>query len=114
MFASWPNLLERLAILFPGSCVGAEDLPPRYRTGHGPSPASAGASQPLEFPKAGLDLREYLANIEQTMIRSALDEADGTVAQAARLLNLRRTTLVEKLRRYSLHGEVTTAETLPS
>ncbi len=36
------------------------------------------------------------------MIRKALEEADGTVAEAARLLNIRRTTLVEKLRKYRL------------
>jgi sigma-54 specific flagellar transcriptional regulator A len=40
--------------------------------------------------------------LEQRLIVRALEEADGTVARAARLLGLRRTTLVEKLRKYSL------------
>jgi sigma-54 specific flagellar transcriptional regulator A len=50
----------------------------------------------------GFDLRNYLEALEQRLIVRALDDAGGTVAQAARLLGLRRTTLVEKLRKYSL------------
>ena len=50
----------------------------------------------------GFDLRNYLESLEQRLIVRALDAAGGTVAQAARLLGLRRTTLVEKLRKYSL------------
>jgi sigma-54 specific flagellar transcriptional regulator A len=50
----------------------------------------------------GFDLRNYLESLEQRLIVRALDDAGGTVAQAARLLGLRRTTLVEKLRKYSL------------
>jgi sigma-54 specific flagellar transcriptional regulator A len=38
-------------------------------------------------------------SIERTLVRQALSRANGTVAQAARLLNLRRTTLVERLRK---------------
>ena len=56
------------------------------------------------IPAAGLDLREHLGNIEKQLIRSALDQTDGTVARAARLLRLQRTTLVEKLRKYELQA----------
>jgi sigma-54 specific flagellar transcriptional regulator A len=56
----------------------------------------------MAIPQAGLDLREYLGNIEKQLIRSALDQTDGTVAHAAKLLKLQRTTLVEKLRKYEL------------
>ncbi len=51
---------------------------------------------------AGFDLRAYLEGIEQRLISRAMQDSEGTVAQAARLLGLRRTTLVEKLRKYSL------------
>jgi len=54
-----------------------------------------------EIP-SGFDLRVYLETLEQRLIVRALEASGGTVAQAARLLGLRRTTLVEKLRKYSL------------
>jgi len=52
--------------------------------------------------RAGIDLKDHLSAIEIGLIRQALTEADGTVAEAARLLKIRRTTLVEKLRKYRL------------
>jgi sigma-54 specific flagellar transcriptional regulator A len=58
----------------------------------------------LEEIPSGFDLRAHLESIEQGLITRAMQASDGTVAQAARLLGLRRTTLVEKLRKYSLFG----------
>ncbi len=52
------------------------------------------------LPVDGMDLRAHLYAIEHRLISEALERSGGTVAQAARLLNLRRTTLVEKLRKY--------------
>jgi sigma-54 specific flagellar transcriptional regulator A len=54
------------------------------------------------LPRGGIDLKDHLSTIEVGLIRMALEEADGTVAGAARLLRMRRTTLVEKLRKYRL------------
>jgi sigma-54 dependent transcriptional regulator, flagellar regulatory protein len=54
------------------------------------------------LPSGGIDLKDHLSAIEVGLIRKALEEADGTVAEAARLLRMRRTTLVEKLRKYRL------------
>ena len=56
----------------------------------------------LELPRGGMDLKDHLSAIEIGLIRKALQEADGTIAEAARLLRMRRTTLVEKLRKYRL------------
>jgi len=56
----------------------------------------------IELPRGGIDLKDHLSAIEIGLIRKALEEADGTVAEAARLLRMRRTTLVEKLRKYRL------------
>jgi sigma-54 dependent transcriptional regulator, flagellar regulatory protein len=56
----------------------------------------------FELPRGGIDLKDHLSAIEVGLIRQALQEADGTVAEAARLLRMRRTTLVEKLRKYRL------------
>jgi sigma-54 specific flagellar transcriptional regulator A len=58
----------------------------------------------LENIPAGFDLRHYLESLEQRLIARAMESAGGTVAQAARVLGLRRTTLVEKLRKYSMGG----------
>ncbi|NIQ08714.1 MAG: sigma-54-dependent Fis family transcriptional regulator, partial [Gammaproteobacteria bacterium] len=54
------------------------------------------------LPREGMDLRKYLNDIECDLIKQALDEANGVVAHAANKLRLRRTTLVEKLRKYGL------------
>jgi sigma-54 dependent transcriptional regulator, flagellar regulatory protein len=136
------NLLERLAILFPGQTITNTDLPDRYRGSPAvgwlgseiridarPQPvaeieqpesittAMAAAEQPAPvvyemsavgtaaadaLPRGGLDLKDHLSAIEIGLIRQALEEADGTIAEAARLLRMRRTTLVEKLRKYRL------------
>ncbi len=63
------------------------------------------ASQLAELPTHGLDLRSHLYDIERALIRQAMDRAGGTVAHAARLLQLRRTTLVEKLRKFEMIDE---------
>jgi sigma-54 specific flagellar transcriptional regulator A len=56
----------------------------------------------VDLKSGGIDLKDHLSAIEVGLIRKALVEADGTVAEAARLLKIRRTTLVEKLRKYRL------------
>jgi sigma-54 specific flagellar transcriptional regulator A len=63
---------------------------------------NAGAVPDAELPRGGIDLKNHMSAIEIGLIRKALRDADGTVAGAARLLNIRRTTLVEKLRKYHL------------
>jgi sigma-54 specific flagellar transcriptional regulator A len=55
------------------------------------------------LPESGVDLRLHIATIEESLIRQALERTGGVVAQAARLLGLRRTTLVEKLRKFGLN-----------
>ncbi|HTU67017.1 MAG TPA: sigma-54 dependent transcriptional regulator [Steroidobacteraceae bacterium] len=54
------------------------------------------------LPENGVDLRAHLTHIERTLISQALERSGGTVAHAARLLSLRRTTLVEKLRKLGM------------
>ena len=57
----------------------------------------------------GLDLRDHMANIELKLIHEALERTQGVVAHAAQLLGLRRTTLVEKLRKYGIEREASEA-----
>ena len=59
---------------------------------------------PTRLPENGVDLRAHLTYIERTLISQALERSGGTVAHAARLLSLRRTTLVEKLRKLGMAG----------
>jgi sigma-54 specific flagellar transcriptional regulator A len=63
---------------------------------------SASANSLAMLPEDGLDLREHLSTIERQLIEQALQRSRGTVAKAARLLNLRRTTLVEKMRKLGM------------
>ncbi|HHJ13529.1 MAG TPA: sigma-54-dependent Fis family transcriptional regulator [Gammaproteobacteria bacterium] len=121
---NWPgnvrelaNLIERLAILYPFGVVDVGDLPEKFRVdglGEGRSVLNeellAAQSQPMELaseteprlPRDGLDLKEHLSQLEVGFIKQALDDANGVVAQAAKRLGMRRTTLVEKLRKYGL------------
>ena len=129
------NVIERLTVLHPTTAVTAADLPARYRgntlaapleespleMAQPPSAASAAAASlasPLpvfgervgipslnRLPSSGLDLKEHIEAIEISLIQQALEQAGGVVAHAAKLLNTRRTTLVEKLRKYGLHRE---------
>ncbi len=114
------NLMERLAIQYPNTLVHAVDLPARYRTvepvpelpaavaeellaepEQKVAPAVTGQGLP-RIPPGGLDLKSYIAEMEIALIRQALEEANGVVAHAAKLLGLRRTTLAEKMRKYGL------------
>ncbi|HEU4653597.1 MAG TPA: sigma-54 dependent transcriptional regulator [Steroidobacteraceae bacterium] len=64
----------------------------------------------VQLPPEGLDLRDHLFTIERNLIQQALSRAGGTVAHAARLLKLRRTTLVEKLRKFQMLNETAATE----
>ncbi|MBZ4194969.1 MAG: sigma-54-dependent Fis family transcriptional regulator, partial [Candidatus Contendobacter sp.] len=67
--------------------------------------ASAGPNGSSPLPPEGLDLRQYLVELETSLIQSALEDANGVVAHAAALLKMRRTTLVEKMRKYGIRRE---------
>ncbi len=68
------------------------------------------AAAVAQLPPEGLDLREHLYRIERDLIHQALSRSGGTVAHAARLLGLRRTTLVEKLRKFEMLNETAATE----
>ena len=58
-----------------------------------------GAMPFVDFPEDGMDMPAHLAAVEQDLIRRALDRTSGNRNRAAELLRIKRTTLVEKLRR---------------
>ena len=113
------NLIERLAIMHPYGVIGVQELPKKFRyvddydenrpveDSGMPSgvPGLVGLDAPALLPVNGIDLKEYLSNLEKQLIQQALDEAGGVVARAAEKLRIRRTTLVEKVRKYGLREE---------
>jgi len=57
------------------------------------------------LPRKGLNLKEHLSYLEISYIKQALTDSGGVVAHAAKRLGMRRTTLVEKLRKYGLQRQ---------
>ncbi len=109
------NLIERLVIMFPMGVVDYRDLPEKFQiegidaAEDVPLPEIEPESEPVSgvetafvLPREGIDLKDHLAELEQSFIQQALDDAEGVVAHAAKRLNMRRTTLVEKMRKYGL------------
>jgi len=90
------NTIERAVILSPLKVIEPSDLPARVC---GLQPAHAVAT---ELPEGGLDLRAAVEALENSLIRQALDRTGCNKNQAARLLGLNRTTLVEMLKRKRL------------
>ena len=115
------NLVERMAIMHPYGVIGVMELPKKFRhvddddeqyatSLHDEMEERAAISAPMVVPEAqamlpveGLDLKEYLGNLEQGLIHQALEDAGGVVARAAERLRIRRTTLVEKMRKYGMN-----------
>jgi transcriptional regulator with GAF, ATPase, and Fis domain len=92
------NAVERAVALGAGRPeIQAADLPPEIQ-------ATPQAATPpfVDFPEDGLDLPHYLQTIERDLIRRALDRTAGNRNKAADLLRIKRTTLVEKLKRIGL------------
>ncbi len=102
MAYQWPgnvrqleNAVERAVAFTAGrSRIDVEDLPIEVQQAQ-QLPLSAGVS----LPDAGIDLDLFVADIERELIQRSLERTGGNKGQAAKLLNLKRTTLVEKLKR---------------
>ena len=91
------NLVERLVILTEGEVITAQDLPERYRAG---APAPPAEAAPL--PAAAIHLTEEVQEYERRLILKALKESNWVKARAAQLLNLNRTTLLEKMKKQNI------------
>ena len=130
---NWPgnvrelrNLVDRACILHPGETIGAEQverlLSRRGRnsaaeraalwaatdlaTPPAPAPAAAAPEQIALRRDQPVALKNMLADLERRYIEEALQLAGGIVAEAARLLTLQRTTLIEKMRKYGIEAPV--------
>jgi DNA-binding NtrC family response regulator len=91
------NVIERIVALTEANQIALDDLPPNI---------SGAYREPDEYsirvPISGIDLTKTVSRIEMKMIDEALTLSNGVKAQAASLLNLNRTTLVEKMRRLGM------------
>ena len=102
MSFAWPgnvrqleNAIERaLAMIGSRAQIEVTDLPPDLQ-----ATTEERGKPPLELPDEGVDLPALVAQIEKEMIGRALARTDQNKGAAARLLGLKRTTLVEKLKR---------------
>ncbi|TMP14112.1 sigma-54 dependent transcriptional regulator [Pseudoalteromonas sp. S2893] len=126
------NLVERMVIMFPEKVVDVPDLPNKYRYievdayepeypeellekdafndifssgfsdyDNEPEPEFSQPGSGI-LPEEGIELKEYLAELEISLITQALERFDYVVARAAEILGVRRTTLVEKMKKYNL------------
>jgi DNA-binding NtrC family response regulator len=99
---AWPgnvrqleNVIERAFALSPGrSQIAVGDLPEEVSQA-----ASRMAPAELAIPEEGVEMERLVADFEHSLIRKALDRTGGNKRQAADLLHLKRTTLIEKLKR---------------
>ncbi len=124
------NLVERLAILYPGETINYQKLPERYQSAAPKVPRSveipvyerSSAMQTLQQPEhtnsstlpvaddidlnKSIDLKQYLYDLEKDLIQRALSNSDWVVAKAAKVLSLQRTTLVEKIKKFEIQNPV--------
>ncbi len=101
---SWPgnvrelrNLIERLVVLNEGDEILIEDLPEKIRMESGQR-----AQRKLEAAGEGISFNTAVSEFEKALIISALEKTNWVKNKAAQLLKIKRTTLVEKIKRYNL------------
>jgi len=120
MAYTWPgnvreleNFMERLSILCEGPQVTPLDLPEKIQRDTGmpaqqPQAPATAAPAGFQWPvlqdlrDKGLGLKEFLDEVEERLLHEALKEASGVKNQAAELLGIKRTTLIEKLKKRNL------------
>jgi transcriptional regulator with GAF, ATPase, and Fis domain len=113
------NLVQRLVILHRGKRVTMKELPEKYRcqdlepeeilqdAGADAGARSFGsdvqiAAPEIEWTEKGLDFNSLISEYEDRLIMEALKHTEGNKKEAALLLNLKRTTLIEKIKKKNL------------
>ncbi len=107
------NFMERMSILCDGECIEADDLPVKILDHSGYVPVAAAASVSVagftwpkidDMAERGLGLKEFIDKIEEYLLLEALERAEGVKNQAAEILGIKRTTLIEKLKKKNLNA----------
>ncbi|MHB8711317.1 MAG: sigma-54-dependent transcriptional regulator [Trichloromonadaceae bacterium] len=102
------NLAQRMVILLGGSAVAAQDLPEKYLQAGIPvalavePPVLAEPAVPEMLGDGGIDFNALVSDFEGRLILEALAKAGGNKKEAAKMLNLKRTTLIEKIKKKQL------------
>jgi DNA-binding NtrC family response regulator len=93
------NLIERVTILKGRGFIAPADLPEKL------APALANGTVPeVEIPNSGLDFDDAVQAFERQLLTKALERTQGVKSKAAELLNMNRTTLVEKVKKLRLEA----------
>src|SRR5439155_6196609 len=106
MSYQWPgnvrqleNAIERAVAFAAGRAqIEVADLPPEVQDAR-EAAISAALASGVSLPEDGMDLDAFMSSIERDLIQRSLERTGGNKGRAARLLGLKRTTLVEKLKR---------------
>lgn len=108
------NLVERLSILRPGETISADLLPPKYKSVVVAQQSDhqfvrRNSIEPrapsIRFQSGTINLKQHLTALEKNLIFQALDDTDWVVSKAAKVLTLRRTTLIQKIRKLDIRSE---------
>jgi transcriptional regulator with PAS, ATPase and Fis domain len=108
MSFDWPGNIRQLenaiehAVAMSGQepLVGASALPDDLRV-----PASTSLVPTVAIPDEGISFTSIVSQLERDLILNVLEKTRGNKRQAARLLNLSRTTFIDKLQRLNLESE---------
>ncbi len=92
------NIVERIAILKRRGFIEPQDLPEKIRR----LPSEHLSTMPAAIPVGGMDLSRAVEEFENRLILEALERTNWVKSKAARLLQINRTTLIEKLKKKSL------------
>jgi len=95
------NLVERMVILKNSGFISPEDLPEKYLSGRTLIQVKA-LPEEVNLPEGGICLNSAVDQFENRLILQALSRTSGNKKEAAALLNLKRTTLIEKLKKKNL------------
>lgn len=107
MSYEWPgnvreleNLVERLVILRGGNKIRPQDLPPKILALTNRS--TIDTDDLVNLPDNGLNLKDFMNEVEESLIKQALLKTNGNKNQASKLLQMNRTTLIEKMKKRNL------------
>ena len=95
-------VLERMVVMAEGDLLTIDDLPAKIRSSVGLEEEEATGSGGPMLPEEGLKLSSAVDEFETALMLQALERTGWNKNQAARLLNMNRTTLVEKLKKKNL------------
>jgi transcriptional regulator with PAS, ATPase and Fis domain len=112
MAYDWPgnvrqleNIVERMVALTGSrTVILPTDLPPEIQNRD-----TLAAVPSIEFPEGGINFTNIVTDMERELILQGLQKANGNKKLAAKLLNLKRTTLIEKIKRIGLNGAMPSA-----